>query len=275
VVSIVTPTNGAFYIAPANISVAAEASDPDGLVTNVLILQQTNQLASLRDAPYYTVWTNVPAGQYRFSARATDNTGATGESSLVNVTVLEQPPILIVTPMHLNRQTGLYEHTVRVLNPTTYPYDAVRVLIRNLPADTRVYNASGQTNGIPYVQSNLPVPPGGSVDFRIEYYANRPLEPTLEAQLVSVNPPPNPSGTFQHVSRALRLSNGTFLIEFNSLLNRTYYVQYTKNLTDWKTVTPTLTGTGTRIQWIDNGPPKTEADPAGELCRFYRVLMLP
>jgi hypothetical protein len=196
---------------------------------------------------------------------------------LVNVTVLEHPPILTVKPMEFNRQTGLFEHTVRVTNPTAYPYDAVRVLIKNLRSVTRVYNASGKTNGIPYVQSNVPVPPGGSVDFRIEYYDPDRIEPhpTLVAELVSASPPENPMGTFQHVSRALRLSNGTFLIEFNSLLNRTYYVQYSKSLTEWKTVTPALTGTGTRMQWIDNGPPKTESNPAETPCRFYRVLLLP
>ena len=275
VVNITAPADGTFYFAPANISVVAEASDPDGVVTNVVILQNTNQLASLQDEPYFTVWNNVPAGQYQFSARATDNTGATGQSSVVNVTVLEQPPIVIVTPMHLNRQTGLYEHTIRVLNPTAYSYEAIRVLIRNLPPGTGVYNASGETNSVPYVQSNLPIPPGGSVDFTIEYYANRLLEPTLEAQLVSASPPTNPTGTVQQVSRAMRLSDGTFLIEFNSLVNRIYCVQYTKDMTNWKTVTPTLMGTGTRIQWLDNGPPKTETHPNGEPSRIYRLMMLP
>jgi hypothetical protein len=29
------------------------------------------------------------------------------------------------------------------------------------------------------------------------------------------------------------------------------------------------------MQWLDNGPPKTETDPASEPFRIYRLLMLP
>jgi hypothetical protein len=166
---------------------------------------------------------------------------------------------------------------VRISNPTAYPYDAVRVLITGLRSVARVQNASGYTNGVPYVQSNIPVLAGGYVDLMIEIYdpQRQMPNPTLLAEFVSANPPPNPTGTYQHVSRILRLSNGTFLIEFSSLANRIYCVQYSKNLIDWATVASTVTGNGTRIQWIDNGPPKTEPHPAIESHRFYRVLMLP
>jgi hypothetical protein len=179
--------------------------------------------------------------------------------------------------MRLNRQTGLYDQSVRISNPTGYAYDAIRVLIYDLPPGVRVYNASGTNNGSPYVQSLNPVPPGGSVDFTIEYYLpNQQVpEPRLVPQIVSSSAAPNPSGTFEHISRALHLASGNFLLEFNSLSNRTYYVQYTKNLIEWKTSPPALTGNGTRMQWIDNGPPKTEIPPADEPYRFYRVLLLP
>ena len=43
---------------------------------------------------------------------------------------------------------------------------------------------------------------------------------------------------------------------------------------DWKTAEPSVVGTGTRIQWIDSGPPKTERHPAAGSGRFYRVLEL-
>jgi hypothetical protein len=53
-----------------------------------------------------------------------------------------------------------------------------------------------------------------------------------------------------------------------------YYVQYSSNLTNWTTVLPAVTGTGTRQQWIDNGPPKTESFPSG-VMRAYRLRLAP
>ena len=47
------------------------------------------------------------------------------------------------------------------------------------------------------------------------------------------------------------------------------------NLVDWKTVVPAINGTGTRLQWVDNGPPKTELLPSLDSHRFYRLILLP
>jgi hypothetical protein len=82
-------------------------------------------------------------------------------------------------------------------------------------------------------------------------------------------------GLPQEIKRAMMLSNRTFLLEFSSEAGRTYYVQYSGNLIVWKTAQPAITGTGTRVQWIDNGQPKTESAPSTEGKRFYRVIMLP
>jgi hypothetical protein len=59
------------------------------------------------------------------------------------------------------------------------------------------------------------------------------------------------------------------------MLNRLYYVQYSSNVnalaTNPLTALPAVRGTGSRVQWIDNGPPKTVSPPASG-TRFYRVL---
>jgi hypothetical protein len=39
-------------------------------------------------------------------------------------------------------------------------------------------------------------------------------------------------------------------------------------------VTPGGTSSANRIQWIDNGPPKTESFPDSRLTRFYRVILV-
>jgi len=241
------------------------------------LFQSTTLLANLTNAPYFTVRTDAAPGQYQFSARATDNLGSTGVSRPVNVTVIDRPPILRLGPIHLNRQTGLFEETVRVLNPTRTSFKGVRILVKDLSAMVQVYNASGQTNGVPYLQSNLAVPPGGSTDFTIEYYVKNSDLPssTLLAEFVASNPLPSPTGNGVGITRQLQLGDKTFLMEFNSLPNSIYYVQYSADLQHWQTVIPAIIGTGTRVQWTDNGPPKTETLPDSVPARFYRIIVLP
>jgi hypothetical protein len=74
-----------------------------------------------------------------------------------------------------------------------------------------------------------------------------------------------------------RFTNGVFLVEFHTFLDRLYYVQYRDSLEQqqWSTALPPILGTGRKIQWIDNGPPKTISHPTNQSSRFYRGLLLP
>ena len=95
VVSLTAPTNGAVFVAPATFSILADASDPDGTVTNVEFFTSTNGvdfilLAETNGTPYVTTISNLPAGDYTLRARATDNLGFTGVSAPVLVHVI--PP---------------------------------------------------------------------------------------------------------------------------------------------------------------------------------------
>jgi uncharacterized repeat protein (TIGR01451 family) len=274
--NIIVPTNGSVFIASANIPILVEAADPDGVVTNLDLFAGTNRVFTAISSSYAFSWTNVPAGEYTLQGRATDNLGATGDSAPVAITVLERPPILLLGEIVLNRQSGLFEQRARVTNPTPLDYEAIRVLVTDLAPNVTVYNRSGITNGIPYVQPAASVPAGGSVDVIIEYYVpdRIPPHPTLRVELVQSSPPPGtPAGETVQMTRFLRLANGTFMIEWNSLLSRCYFIQYSDDMHTWKTVMPPAMGTGTRQQWIDNGPPKTDAFPAERICRFYRLIL--
>src|SRR5207249_3401454 len=88
-VSIISPTNGAVFVAPQNVSVVADASDADGTVTNVTFFQASTRLGATETPPYYVVWTNAGAGNYQFTATAADEQGASATSAIVNITVLE------------------------------------------------------------------------------------------------------------------------------------------------------------------------------------------
>ena len=65
------------------------------------------------------------------------------------------------------------------------------------------------------------------------------------------------------------------MIEFSGVPGQVYYIEYSNDLHTWKTVMPSGTSDANRIQWIDNGPPKTESFPNNRSSRYYRVITLP
>ena len=86
-VSITSPVPNATFSAPANITIAASASDTDGTIARVDFYQGTTLLGTRTAAPYGVTWSNVPAGSYALTAVAIDNAGASKTSSAVNITV--------------------------------------------------------------------------------------------------------------------------------------------------------------------------------------------
>jgi hypothetical protein len=86
-VSISTPTNGASFVAPANIPVAATASDSDGSVTNLEIFNGTTKLGQSSTNAYSLVWSNVASGTYSLTATATDSMGVKSTSVPVDIIV--------------------------------------------------------------------------------------------------------------------------------------------------------------------------------------------
>jgi chitinase len=91
-VAIDAPTNGATYSAPASIGLAANASDDDGTVAKVEFFHGATLIGTDTSAPYALTWSNVAAGNYSLTARATDNDGATATSAAVNVSVVAAVP---------------------------------------------------------------------------------------------------------------------------------------------------------------------------------------
>jgi uncharacterized repeat protein (TIGR01451 family) len=278
-VAILSPTNGTTYIAPGVVTIVADVVDAAGAIQDVAFFFGTNLVGQATNGgPYILTLTNVAAGTYELRAVAVDTCGNAAASAPVTFTVLERAPLSIISAMRFNPQTGLLEQKVRVFNPTTSEYQRVRVYVENLTGGATVWNKSGITNGIPYVQSAAPVLPGSYVDFVIEYYVPTPTvpNPTLRPELIGqANGGIGVTiGAGQHIIRAVMLSNRTYLLEFNSVTGRLYYVQYSADLRTWKTAQQAITGTGTRIQWVDNGLPKTESAPSQTPMRYYRVIAL-
>jgi RHS repeat-associated protein len=82
-----SPTGGANFTAPANITIAAAASDTDGTISSVAFYFGTTPIATSSTPPYAITWGGVPQGSYTLTAVATDNLGATATSAPVTVTV--------------------------------------------------------------------------------------------------------------------------------------------------------------------------------------------
>jgi plastocyanin len=99
-VSITLPASNAIYLySPTNITVNATANDSDGSVSSVVIQLDGNNRATLTQAPFNTVLSNVGAGAHTITAIATDNVGAQTTTS-VNIVVNSQPSASVTAPQN-------------------------------------------------------------------------------------------------------------------------------------------------------------------------------
>jgi hypothetical protein len=191
--------------------------------------------------------------------------------------LLTPAPLAVPTgPLALNRQTGLFEQTVCLTNSSAAPLSVVRLRIDGLPEDVRVQNGL-QTNGVWYVECPRPVAPSQPLGMVLEYFVpdRRPIVPPQYTADTAGAPAPRVALDLAPLlSRTERLAAGAFLLEFLSQAGRVYEIQYSEDMTVWQAAIPHVTGTGTRLQWVDSGPPKTASRP-GTGTRFYRVVLLP
>lgn len=86
-VSLTAPANGSTYSEPANIRLAAIASDGDGSIDRVEFFGGATLLSADNSAPFSFDWSNVPAGVYLLTAKAYDNIGASTVSLPISITV--------------------------------------------------------------------------------------------------------------------------------------------------------------------------------------------
>jgi hypothetical protein len=91
-VTITSPTTGATLTAPATIELAAAASDSDGTIAKVEFLDGSAKLGEDTTSPYAFTWTDVVAGTYTLTVRATDNQGATATATQ-SLTVAAPPAL--------------------------------------------------------------------------------------------------------------------------------------------------------------------------------------
>ena len=206
VASITSPANNAAFTAPATIAITANASDADGTISNVQFYNGTTLLGSDATSPYSISWSNVAAGTYSITAKATDNSGAVTTSS----------PITVVVTAITGDQSVLQAETA---------CNVVGILNENTNAG---FNGTGYVNTVNEV--------GSSIDYNISStsakavsltlrYAN--LGTTTRAMSITVNgtiqatsvafPSTGAWNVWATVSVPLTLVSGNNTIQFVSL----------------------------------------------------------
>jgi hypothetical protein len=86
-VSLTSPETEAEFTAGSNVTISATAADSDGTIAKVEFYNGNTLLGSVTKAPYNYTWSNIKAGAYSITAKATDNKGAITTSGIVKIDV--------------------------------------------------------------------------------------------------------------------------------------------------------------------------------------------
>jgi len=210
-----------------------------------------------------------------FTADVLDtNTANNVVTNFLNV-IDSLPSDLVVIPVsqQFNRQTGLMEVSVLLTNAGSN-VPAARIIVGGLTNGTWLYNAAGTNSGEPYVVYNEALASGASVSLLLEFYV-LVRTPFTNYNLSAIGVPPvnlNAS-TNSGVNVAYTYSSGGFMIDFAATPGKTYTIIYSTNdlFSNALTAQPSIVAPANRVQWIDNGPPKTVSHPSNTTSRFYRV----
>lgn len=136
---ITSPTQGATYSEPANITINALASSPNGNITKVEFYEDNNKIGEDNSSPYSFTWTNVQVGNYTLRVKAIDESGDTATSSPVNISVISIP-----TGTSMEAEDTLL--TNYLVNTNSYASKGKLIKLSSSGiTGTAVYNFSGST----------------------------------------------------------------------------------------------------------------------------------
>jgi RHS repeat-associated protein len=96
-VSLTSPANNAVVAAPGSFTIAANASSA-GTIAKVDFYSGTTLLGTVSTAPYSFTWSNVTAGSYIVTAKATDTLGNVTTSPAITVIADALPVVSLTSP---------------------------------------------------------------------------------------------------------------------------------------------------------------------------------
>ena len=152
--TLVTPTNNTVVTPGSSLSLTATASDNNGTVTNVQFYYNSNILIGSSTGPVYSVtWSNIPAGLYTVTARATDDLGTITISATNTVIAPAPPTVSLVTPTN----------STSVVGPTSVLLSANAVAVAGTINSVQFFSGNtliGSTNTPPFDLNSGPLAPG-------------------------------------------------------------------------------------------------------------------
>ena len=291
-VRIVSPENGRKFAAPADIQIVARAEDSNGKVATVEFFNgseslgvRTNMAAVNPLGPFVLVWSNVVAGDYTLTAKATDDQGATGISAAVNISVVTNAP----PPTNELSVVAIYTRdpvAVEGTNSWGGTNVATFIVRRNdgTNSDLTVHYATGGTasNGVDYVSLPGTVTiPAGRHKAQITIVPIEDNDDELITTVVlTLTPPPTaglPNYTIGRAAKAaavildnyptrppcMHLPDGLFHLCVPGMDGFNFRVEASDDLTTWTEICTNVVTEGA-IHFVD-------ADADGHPHRFYRV----
>jgi uncharacterized ParB-like nuclease family protein len=219
------------------------------------------------------------------STVAIDVADAAGESARTTVEIklpdLPAPRVTLDSMPTLSRLTGLYEQKITVTNVAARAIAGFDLFISGLRAGVSLYNGTGTGEGGGIIAYHRPLEAAESVTMVLEYFASPRgtiPSPVISAAVATpqVQSLAARSGTAPAfaVNRLVKQSDGSVVIEFNAVPGKLYGIQYSTDVGNWKSCPVPIRAGGTKVQWIDRGPPWTDVPPSSSAQRFYRVRRL-
>jgi len=154
-VSLLTPTNGAFILLPADISLTASVSDPDGIIAKVEFFASGALVGRATSPPFTVAWTNVIAGSYSLTAVATDNGGASATSAAVAINARRVPAIAYIVPAgtvgsqaFANGYGMDFDVRTNIVISTLGVFDSGADGISNATLTTQIYRRTGNSGTV-------------------------------------------------------------------------------------------------------------------------------
>jgi plastocyanin len=228
-ISLTNPPDGAVLLAPASFTLAANAADADGTVTQVQFFVNGFAVGTSTGSVFSTEISGLEVGTYILTAIATDNQGATNMASPVNITVQERPPAAFTLTLAANPiGTGSVQVAPLPNGPDGTYLDGTIVTLTAVPAEGFAF-----TNWSPGGITNNPLPilVKSNTVLTAEFIPYVPPRHQLTVVLnpsnagaVAITPEPDPDGEYADatpVALAATMNPGFRFVNWSGATNTT------------------------------------------------------
>ena len=197
------------------------------------------------------------------------------------VGTVDPTELQLTTTGVLNHQNGLFELMVNVSNLTPLPVNGFRLhvdysaYLAAYPSLRLYYASSPAGSADVYIDYAYPLALDAMVAVKLSFYTSSrtfpsPFTPVLTVDTLTTSQVSASNGEGVQASLVKR-PDQTVLLEFPAISGRWYRVRYSSDLIHWSGCPVPVQADTSRMQWIDRGPPFTNASPATTPCRFYIV----